>query len=683
MKSVLPVFTFSVQNGKLKNTNNQINISQMKEIKLRKLKMTYFKGFKDFEVDFSDRTVISGKNGSGKSTIADAWFFLLFGKDSLGAADFQIKTLEDGKVIEKVDHEVYGELEINGAITTLKRVVRENWVKPRGQENEILKGHDTKCFFDGVPVSVGEYNQRVNEIINEDLFKLITNINYFHSLKKDDRRNILVSLAGNVTNESIAESKPEFQEILDLLGSTSNEDLKRKIAAEKKRINAELSDIPIRIDELQKNMPEAVDFKEIETQITEKKKELSEIDKSINDRQESVKAKIEQANEKRKQIGDLRLKQQDIIIEAGLDAQKVASEKNKDFHNYKSILDEKEDKVKRAERRAIEKKNDITIVNNKLSELKKEREKLVEQWKSENAKVYEKKDGCLVCPLYNHKCQDNEALFKFSQGATDSELEFNERKNKALSEINKSGLGIKAQIEEREKELSKLESELLSLNSELESIFGDWKAFSEMTPVEYKAEPVVKENLPEWVELEEKIKFIKIEEVKQDNSDLIEKKEKLNEEILSLSVELNKKSIIENTFKRIDELNKEQRILSQALSEQEKIEFKLLQFNKAKMEEVDKRINGLFKHVSFKLFDVTLEGNEFETCETLIDGVPYFSANNAGRVNGALDIINAICDYNKIYAPIVIDNAESINEVIPTKSQLIQLVVTREEFKVE
>lgn len=656
---------------------------EMKEIKLRKLRMIYFKGFKDFEVDFSDRTVISGRNTSGKSTIFDAWSWLLFGKDSLGNADFQIKTIQNGEVIEKVDHEVYGELEINGSITTLKRVLRENWVKPRGQEYEYLKGNETKCFFDGVPLSVGEYQKRVNEIVDESLFKLITNTNYFHSLKKEDRRNILVSLAGEITNVDVAAKGKDLEEIVELLNTSSIEDIKRRIAAEKKRIKDELEDIPIRIDELKKSMPEAVDVKSIENQISSKKAELLEIDKILSDRREAIKMQLDDQYLKSMQVKELRIKQNDILIKAELEAVRIASEKNKDFYNYKSILDEKDEKVKRAERRVIEKKNDITTVNGKLLELKKEREKLVEQWKSENAKVYEKKEGCLVCPLYNHECRDSEALFKFSQGATDAELEFNERKNRTLSEINKSGLEIKAKIEEKEKELTKLESELLSFKSEHESIFGDWKAFSEMTPVEYKVEPVVKENLPEWVELENQIKAIQIEDVVQDNSDLTEKRSLINSEIISLSVELNKKTQIENTFKRIEQLESEQRTLSQALSEQERIEYKLLQFSKLKMEEVDKRVNGKFKYVTFKLFDKTLEGNEFEMCETLIDGVPYFSANNAGRVNGALDIINAICEYHGIYAPIMIDNAESINEVIPTKSQLILLVVTDGNLVVE
>jgi len=656
---------------------------EMKEIKLRKLRMTYFKGFKDYEVDFSDRTVVSGRNTSGKSTIFDAWSWLLFGKDSLGNADFQIKTIQNGEVIEKVDHEVYGELEINGSITTLKRVLRENWVKPRGQEYEYLKGNETKCFFDGVPLSVGEYQKRVNEIVDESLFKLITNTNYFHSLKKEDRRNILVSLAGEITNDDVAEKGSGLEDIVKMLNTSSIEDIKRRIAAEKKRINAELSDIPIRIDELNKSMPNAIDFKSIEKQIEEKKEELTKIDKKLSDRQESVKSQIDSANEKRKLIGDLRMKQQEIIIEAGLEATKIANEKNKDFHNYKMVLEEKKEKVKRAERRISEKESDISEVNSKLSELQRQREKLVDQWKEESAKKFSKKDGCLICPLYNHECTDNEALFKFSQGSTDAELEFNAIKSKKLSEINDSGLKIKEKIEVYKNHLSSYEAEMLSLRSDFESLNSDYQAFVQITPVEYKAEPVIKENIPEWVKLEDQIKSIKVEDVVLDNSDLIAERSRINDEITNHVSELNKKVQIENTFKRINQLESEQRTLSQALSEQEKIEYKLLQFSKLKMEEVDRRVNGMFKYVSFKLFDKTLEGNEYETCDTLINGVPYFSANNAGRVNAGLDIINAVCEYHGVFAPIMIDNAESVNEVISTRSQLILLVVTDGELEVK
>jgi DNA repair exonuclease SbcCD ATPase subunit len=643
----------------------------MKDIRLKRLRAIYFKGFKDFEVEFKDRTIISGRNRSGKSSVFDALMWLLFGKDSLGNTDFDIKTLDEKRrVIEKVDHEVYAELEINGAVTTLKRVLRENWVKPLGQENEILKGNEVKCFFDGVPVSVGDFQKRVSEIVDENLFKLITNISYFHSLKREDRRSILLSLAGDISNDDIAREN-DLGDIAELLKNSSSEDLKKKISAEKKRIKEELDHIPIRIDEIKKNMPEAVNFDAISKEIEQKKTELSKIDKQINDRQESVKAQIEEANKKREIAGNLRMKQTDIILNARQDAVKEATEKNRDFYNYQEILKEKQEKVVRYERRVLEKKNDISEAHRLIGELKKEREKLVEQWKAESAKVYadELDDSCPFC---GHVFTDEEKLETRQSG----EAEFNKIKSEKLAKINKAGLSLKERIINHEKTLSEMEKELLSVKSEHEAACQDFDTFSKITPARVESKTVVKEEIPEWVELERQINSIEIEDVKQDNSDLIEKRKNLNDEIVSLSVELNKKEQIENSFKRVDELESEQRTLSQSLSNKEKIEFRLLSFNKLKMEEVDRRIKEKFKFVKFKLFDKTYEGNEFETCETLIDGVRYWSSNNEGRINAGLDIVNAICEHNGVYAPVFIDNAEGVNEFITTKSQLIELRVT-------
>lgn len=642
----------------------------MKEIKLKKMRMIYFKGFKDFEVEFKDRTVISGRNRSGKSSIADAWFWLLFGKDSLGNTDFDIKTIVDGKLVEKVDHEVYAELEINGSKTTLKRVLCEKW------KDDKLTGHVTKCYFDGVPVSVGDYQSRVNDIVDENMFRLITNTNHFHSLKREERRNILVSIAGEISNEEI--SKGKFDDVIEMLKSNSMADLKAKIADEKKRIEEEISHIPTRIDEIKKGMPEAVDFKEIEKQIEEKKEKLSEIDKAIADRQNAMNDKIEAANEKRKQVGELRAKQNDIVINAGQEAVKIAAEKNKDFYNYEELLKDKQDKVTRFERKVLEKKNEIDGINYNLKELRETREKLVQDWKNEQAKVYndEQDDSCPFC---GHVFTDKEKLETRQSG----EGEFNKIKTEKLTKINSEGLKVKQRILDYEKTLSEMEKELLSIKSEHESAVQDYSTFSKIKPEKVDPKPVVKEELNEWVELDKQIRLISIEEVRVDNSELMESRRALSDEIVSLSVELNKKTQIENSFKRIEELEKENRDLSQKLSEQKGIEHRIISFNKLKMEEVDRRINDKFKMVKFRLFDKTLGGDDVETCETLINGVRYFSANNEARINAGLDIIGVINEYNGIYAPIFVDNAEGLNEIIPTKSQLIELKVTTGNLTVE
>jgi len=230
-------------------------------INLRKLKLSYFKGFRSFEIVITgDTAVIAGKNATGKSTIFDAFLWLLFGKDSLGNADFQIKTVENGKEISRVEHTVEGVLEIDGHKTTLTRTLKENWIKPRGAEKEILKGNETLCLWDGVPISVSEYQKKISEIIDEKTFRLITDLRYFHSLKTDERRSILIALAGDISDDAILNSVDEFAELIEILKNSNYSDLIKKINAEKKRIKESINAIPIRIDEIYKSMPESIDF---------------------------------------------------------------------------------------------------------------------------------------------------------------------------------------------------------------------------------------------------------------------------------------------------------------------------------------------------------------------------------------------------------------------------------------
>lgn len=649
-----------------------------KEIKLKKLELSYFKGIKSLSVSFFDnKTVISGRNATGKTTIFDAWSWLLFGKDSLGNTIFEIKTLDKkGKVINNVEHEVRGLLEINGEFLILRRVLHENWTTASSTSPSRLKSNETRCFINGIPLTVTEYQKRIDEIISENLFKLITNIHYFHSLKAEEMRNILVSLAGEISNDEIIGEDEELKEIVAMLDNASINDLTKRFLAEKRRINSALAETKVRIDEQIKSMPKELDFDEIKKLLDKKKEELSVVDKMLSDRQEMVKKRIDEANEKRKRVGELRMRQQDVLIEAELEAARLASEKDKDFYNFEMVLEEKRDKIKKLDRSISDKKKEREELATKIDKLKRERENLVTLWTEENAKTFVKKEGSLICPLYNHECSDKEAISKFLLELTDAEAEFNKRKLSRLAEINKEGLSIKSNIEEMIKRLETCDKEIASLILDHKTSLEDYDALVKMKPQKASPEPVVKENIEEWVKLEKEISAISIEEVSQDNSDLILEKDRLNREILDLSIKLDSQKSIEKAKKRISELQEEQRELSQALSEQEKIEYHLLRFKKLKMEEVDKRVNGKFRYVKFKLFDKTLDGVEFETCETLIDGVPYWSSNNAGRILAGLDIIQALQNHYETYAPVFVDNSESINSIPEMNCQMICLRVT-------
>ena len=161
-----------------------------------------------------------------------------------------------------------------------------------------------------------------------------------------------------------------------------------------------------------------------------------------------------------------------------------------------------------------------------------------------------------------------------------------------------------------------------------------------------------------------------------DVSELQEGKRVLSDAITDLQKRLNKRETIERAEKLIQEFEDKKIQNNDALANLERTEFIITDFQKAKDNELMKRINGLFSLVSFSFVDEQLNGNEKITCVCTVDGVPFPDLNNATKINAGLDIINAICQAKGISAPIFIDNRESVNQLIPTVSQVINLSVS-------
>ena len=192
--------------------------------------------------------------------------------------------------------------------------------------------------------------------------------------------------------------------------------------------------------------------------------------------------------------------------------------------------------------------------------------------------------------------------------------------------------------------------------------------------------PVIAEELPEWQELDNQIKTIQatIEEVKPvDTSDLKEQKKTLESRRDELKAELSDKERIAKYTQEINDLEKKSDELAQQIADLEKKEFTIMDFTKTKINECESRINNLFSIVKFELFDKTIDGGEFEACiATNKAGVPISSTNTAEKINAGLDIINALCRFHNVTAPIFIDGRESVNQLIPTESQIINLIVS-------
>ena len=218
------------------------------DIRINKLTLQNFKGIKSLVINADGKSLdIFGDNATGKTTVFDAFTWLLFNKDSLGRADFGIKTQDhNGNVIHNLEHSVECELAIDNSILTLKKVYAEKWTKKRGSAEAEFTGHETKYFVNEVPTTKKEYEQKIADVIDEELFKIITNPLYFNEhLKWQERRAILLNLCGGDINDAdIIANTPQFSPLLEELKGRTVQEYKKIVQSKQTAINDELKAIP-------------------------------------------------------------------------------------------------------------------------------------------------------------------------------------------------------------------------------------------------------------------------------------------------------------------------------------------------------------------------------------------------------------------------------------------------------
>lgn len=250
----------------------------MKKVRIQRLVLSNFKGVKDFTLEVEGTDVqIYGDNATGKTTLFDAFLWLLFDKDSRNKKDFKIKTLQNGQAIPMLKHEVECELIVDNVQMTLRKLYEEVWTKKRGTAVKEFTGHQTVYFIDGTPLKKGEYNKRIEGIMNEEVFKLLTSPTYFNEqVKWQDRREILLKVCGDVTEEEIFKSNNDLKGLELILKGKSLEDFKKTVSARRKKINEELERIPIQVNENMNLIPEG------DANIPSVKKEVDKIDGEID-----------------------------------------------------------------------------------------------------------------------------------------------------------------------------------------------------------------------------------------------------------------------------------------------------------------------------------------------------------------------------------------------------------------
>lgn len=599
------------------------------QIKIKTLKLENFKGIKDLTIDFKDTTNIYGDNAVGKTTIFDAYSWLLWDKDSLNRKDFAIKPYDkNGDEVHNLESVVEGDFVFGDTDLTLKKIYKEVWTKKRGSTQAEFTGHTTDYYINAVPVKKKEYNERIESVLSEDNFNLLSNPLYFNQfLVKTERREILLSLIEDVKPEDIIAKNKDLEE-LDLKNYTVDE-LKKIAKDAARKINKDIESIPARIDELDKSKIHDIDFDALEFRKRSTLPAIKEIDEKLADASKMAEGMTE-ITEKitglQKEKTDLAEKYQNKRFEVNLKNKNVLLEKEHD----KLALEEA--------KKNVEKLKDLV-------------EKAREEWQEVHKEQYQ---GDFKCPTCGQDLLPDQIEKTMAN--------FNKKKSEKLASIEEKAKDLKIKIEECEKLIAIYE-------------------VKEYKEEDLPTEPIRLQQIDkELEEAKAKLSDFSLD----DKKDLLEKKDSLNADLEEINKKLSLQGQNEKIDERIKELEKQEKELSKAYEEQQRIIYLCEEYTKTYVDLVSDKINDSFDLVKFKLFENQINGGITETCEATFEGVPYSDLNNAAKINAGLDVINSLSDKLDLKVPIFIDNAESVNELIKTDTQLVRLVVSKDkELKID
>lgn len=643
-----------------------------KSIIISKIDFLNFKGIRDLSVEFNQElTSIYGDNGIGKTTIFDGITWVLFGKDSKDRKSFGIKTYdENNHVIPRIPHEVTVTLLVDDEEVTLCRRYNEKWTKKRGSAEEVFDGHEEERLYNGVPCSMKEYNEKIASLCSEEVFKFITNPLYFTKQKADVQRAMLFRMAGGVSDADIASGNREFENLLSKLTGKNLDEFKREIQAKKRRIKNELDMIPSRIDERKRDMPTSEDWDTLEKELESKKKALEDIEQQLIDASKAAEVSNQHKMTLIKEAGKIQEKKAERQF-------KIKEDILAEYRQQQSARNKLVSAISAEESTIATLKTRIQEYDNSLVKLAQDREYLISEWNSINAEQLTFNEDEFICPT----CKRRFEVHEIESRQQEISETFLKNKSERLERNKQAGMGIKRKREEIEQLKLQAEVNVSSKQAWIDEQKASSLYINELVEPEtasvIAADREYIELCNQETELRNQINN-EADTSSSDNSELIEGKRTIISSIDELKKMLSKKEAIERNNARISELETMMRKQSQEYAELEGIEFTITSFSKARIEAVERKINGMFKTVKFKMFEQQINGGEVETCEAIVGGVPFSDLNDAGKINAGLDIINAICGFEGVYAPIVIDNAESVNELLPTKSQQIRLVVSKD-----
>lgn len=635
-------------------------------IKLLSMHLKNFMCYEEQGFDFHDKTVISGANGKGKSSIASAYTWCMFDCDYEMRSNPVVRREVNGSPVEG-DVEVTMVLDIGGREIAVCKVQKRTYSKDGSSYKD-----DNKYFINDVPKTKTAFNEYL-EIDNA--FKMSSNINTFLNQKSDEVRKFLFQTVKDIPDTSVADKYPDLAELEALLEKYSAEELsamnKKKVADIKKelpilegQIREKEADIKAKTDmdvsdlEIQKNCLKKKIQENAEKQLESEKlyKNYNELTDGILELKMELSGRERKANES---LVEERSKLLDVSIQKKLERDKLQADIN-----------------------AIETK--ISAATDAIDRLKGKLEGIRIEWKEENERKLDEKS--LVCPYCKQLYPEEKKEELFTN--------FEKEKEELLALITTDGNNTKNQLDRKTKDLDQFRLDMKERKAEYDAVF------SEIKELEDKLSKLPKKidisDTSEYQEINQQITekenaLKSMENISEYRKVLKEDEQELREELSDCE----SKILMSNTEieeKRLAELKEQRTDMVQQQADAEKVLYLLTELEKAKNEEFSNQINQKFKLVQWQLFETAKNGNYKSTCIPMVDGKSILTtiSNKGNRILGRVDICQSVQDIARISVPIWVDDCESLDSENQKKvsdmvsGQLIMLVVNdNEKLKVE
>lgn len=647
----------------------------MKTVELHKLTLHNFKGFTYTLAPEGENLDVYGQNGLGKTTLADAWCWLLTGKDSRGQGDgkggFDVKPRNsDGSFVHKLDQYVEALVSVDGTMVMLKRLYREVWSRKRGNATEELSGHKTEYFQDGGP-DMGEtkYKALIAQLFgDEEVMRLVTNPMAFPSLPWQKQRQIVFTVAGDIPDSDIIAANRELYDLPGVLKGKTIEDHKKLAVSRRAEIKKDLEAVPVRIDEVRRTLPDVsglnlpalqAEAGQLEESLSSARLRLSGIDNGAT-------------------ITELSKELAGLVADISRLEQNYHNDALNIIRGYDAQIADLENKESAAARRSTSVKSEIAYKTKEIGTLEVQAEAKRKEWAAVNAEEFQDgtPDQCAACGQFL-------PADRVEQARDRARAQFNTNKSTRLEQIITKGKDLSERVKILKEEIDRLTEETTGgLNEEEQAQLADLRVkrnevkglSTDYTKIQERA-PLIEQK----TELDRLITAAR-ETVQTD-------KEKARGEVDGLEIGLKDTKAKAALFverqrgeKRIEELKTQEKELASEYERLEREVYLCELFTRTKVNFVTDRINGKFQLVKFKLFNLLANGNEEDCCEITLNGVGWNNnLNSAARINAGMDVCRTLADHYGLCAPIFCDNAETVCELLPVEAQVIRLIVSEKD----